>query len=222
VKIAVLAHHAADSFAFASDDKDHPSSQIRSPDVLRGAVIKGGHPKTGLFEDLDAPDKIRRLKEVNVLHGARGAFQARRRDRRGTIFAEHDRQSAPSCGASHNGAEIMGILDTVQQDNNSISRQTALGPVFRAIQRQRVRVEHNALVNNAAGELVQFRSRTRLDRKTCCRVKQSSESPRLRLTIQPARPALADTQALEHGNASNDTFRFAHRPLGSSGTSVHL
>jgi len=222
VRIAVFPHETADSFAFASDDKDHPSSQIRSPDILWGAVLEGGDPETYFFEGIDTPDEICRLKEVNVLHGARGAFQARRRDRRGTILTEHDRQGAPGRGASHNGAEIVGILDAIQQDNNSISRQTALGPVFRAIQRQGVRVEHNALVNNAAGELVQFRSGTRLDWKTCCRVKQSFESPRLRLTIEPARPALADTQALEHGNASNDTFRFAHRPSGSSETSVHF
>lgn len=153
--VAAFADEAAYAAAFAADDQGDAAGEVGLPEQLGCAGVETCDPEPRFLEGVEGAGDVGDLDQVDVLHGAGGAFDGGRGEGCGAVFAEHDGAGAAGGRGPDDGSEVVGVFDFVEDDDDGIRRERAAKEGLFVEYGERVGFEKDALMGGAIGEAVE-------------------------------------------------------------------
>ena len=114
--VAGAADEVVEALAFASEDDDGVSREVKSVVGLGAVFIEADDPEVVFLELLEGPDEIDDAGEAEVLGGSGGGFEGDGAEGGGAAFGEEDAIDTGSFGRTEERAEVLGVFDAVERE----------------------------------------------------------------------------------------------------------
>jgi hypothetical protein len=113
--VAGVADEAVEAGAFAADDDtDGLVGELEGEQAGVGGAVEADAPDAGVAELLDSPDEVGDLGDGEVLKGAGGGLDGDGGEGSAAVARDDQAVAAGGFGAAGEGAEVVGVLDTVE------------------------------------------------------------------------------------------------------------
>ena len=118
--VAGLLDQVVEAGAFAAEDEDAVGAEVEVGVVGGAALVEAEDPDVGLLHLLEGADEVGDAGDADVLGGAGGGFGDGGGDGGGAALGEDDAVDAGAVGGAEEGAEVVGVLDAVEGEEEAV------------------------------------------------------------------------------------------------------
>ena len=132
--VAGLLDQVVQAGALAAEDEDAVGAEVEVGVVGRAALVEAEHPDVGLLHLLERADEVGDAGDADVLGGAGGGLGDGGGDGRGAALGQDDAVDARAVGGAEERAEVVGVFDAVEGEEEAVVRGRSRRGGFRCQQ----------------------------------------------------------------------------------------
>jgi hypothetical protein len=117
--VAGAADEIVQACAFTAEDEDAVAGEVEPVVVGCASFVETDDPKVLALEVFEGADQIDDFGDAEVLGGSGAGFDGHGAERGGATFGEDDAVNSCSVGDTQQGAEVLGIFDTVEGEDET-------------------------------------------------------------------------------------------------------
>ena len=125
--VAGFLDEVVEAGALAAEDEDAVGAEVEVGVVGSAALVEAEHPDVGLLHLLEGADEVGDAGDADVLGGAGGGFGDGGGDGRRAALGQEDAVDAGAVGGAEERAEVVGVLDAVEGEEEAVAGVVAEG-----------------------------------------------------------------------------------------------